>query len=478
MLRPESAKTRGILAKMSPEIMPNSGNAAKILPEAEPVGDFAAAKTAKATKPAFTLPPAAKSLQTAAPAAAVPRHKQRSFFLLPLFVAGLSSAIIALLGNIALQQAGFYPGSAQSLPPAAPIIAAKAERQAAAEIQALFAQKAQQLDEQTAQAAQILQNIAHKAAQMQQNRPQNSGEPPITAAEIAEFNHRLAKQAREQAANNRALAALKDAIIATQRRNQEILFKTNALREEVALLYEKQRQAQNGAAQLLALQNLQTAFDSDAPYSAELQVFGAALPQALNAPAAAFMPSEPEQKQGNRQPKTLKQEPGQAARQPAQYPTIGEALARYQAGGLPNKAVLARNFTLLVDRLAAQGADEEQSGNLPQNWQNRLARWITVRPQGKISGSAAGAVLARMETALTEGDYKTALLEAAALPPPAQAAAKPYMDIIRLRLAANAFFRQVAQAVFSPDRLAANPDSGGGGGLMTKSGEETKPHTP
>ncbi|KAA6206165.1 MAG: hypothetical protein DU430_02080 [Candidatus Tokpelaia sp.] len=413
------------------------------------------------------------------PAAAVPGRKQCSLFLLPLFIAGLSGAIIALLGNNALQQAGFYPGSAQLPPPAAPVIAAETGMQAqaaAAEIEALFAQKAQQLDEQTAQAAQILQDIAHKTAQIQQNRPQNSDEAPITAAESAEFKHRLAHQAREQAANNRALAALKEAIIATQRRNQEILFKTNALREEVALLDKKQRQAQNGAAQLLALQSLQTAFASGAPYAAELQIFGAAMPQALNTPAAAFMPAEPEQKQGNPQRETPKQEPGQAAGQTAQYPTMGEALARYQAGGLPNKAVLARDFTLLADRLAAQGADAEQSGNLRQSWQNRLARWITVRPQGKTGGLAAGAVLARMETALTEGDYKTALGEAAALPPQAQAAAKPYMDIIRLRLAANAFFRQAAQAVFSPARPAADPVSGSD--IMTKSGEETKPHTP
>jgi len=420
---------------MPPEKTIKTGNAAQIVPEAEPVGAVAPASAGNTAKAAAALPRPAG-----------PKRPRRYYGLLPLFAAAAGGAVLALLGFIGLQQASFYPGAARPQPPAAPSKAAALEAEAAkAQIEALFAQKSRLFNEQTAEAAQIVQNIAHQAEQNRAAAP--------AAADSEAMARRLAGAARAQAANSRAIDILKDRIAVDERRNQDLMFKTNALREEVALLYAKGQQAQGETARLLALQNLQAAFDSGAPYAAELQLFSAALPQALAAPMAAFTPAQPEPGAA----KEAGQRPPAGAGVPGGL-TIGAALAHYQAAGLPNKAVLARDFTLLADRLAAQGL-EDSSGSAPAaGWRSRLGRWIMIRPQGPVAGKAAAAGLARLEEALAGGDYKSALAEADALPPPLQQAIRPYSDIIRLRLAAAAFFRRAAQAIFVPAGALATAD--------------------
>jgi len=439
---------------MPPEKTIKTGNAAQIVPEAEPVGAVAPASTIKTAKAAAdkAAAPRQESKAAAAPPrpAAAPRPR-RYYGLLPLFAAAAGGAALALLGAAGLQQAGFYPGAARPQPPAAPLIAAEGDKEAVkAQIEALFAQKSRLLGAQTAEAAQIVQNIANQAEQNRAAAP--------AAADSEAMARRLAGAARAQAANSRAIDILKDRIAVDERRNQDLMFKTNALREEVALLYAKGQQAQGETARLLALQNLQAAFDSGAPYAAELQLFSAALPQALAAPMAAFTPAQPEPgaaKEAEQKPPISQPAAGAAA--PGAV-TIGAALARYQAAGLPNKAVLARDFTLLADRLAAQGLEDSPDNAPAAGWRNRLGRWIMIRPQGPVAGKAAAAGLARLEAALAEGDYKSALAEADALPPPLQKAIRPYSDIIRLRLAADNFFRHTAQAIFVPAGALATAD--------------------
>lgn len=381
-------------------------------PKAEPAGDFAAAKNAP------------------------PKPRRRFLFaraFLPLGAAAFSGAAIALLAA-ALAPVQFFPFAAETKPQAAlwPPNAAGSAAQTAA-VNALFAEKSRQLSRQTAEAAQILQDLTDKAAAAQQSGQQNNTETAAAKADWGSLSRRLDNQAREQAAERRAdrqaLSALQGNIALLDRHRQEILRQIAVLQQTVRVLSAGRQQAQRQTAQLLALQNLQNAFSSGAPYAAEMHSFNAVCADILaDAPVS---------------------------------PLLAAGFARYQASGLPNKAMLARQFTQAAKQAAAAAEGEPASGFWP-DMRRRLAKWVSVRPQGAAMGAAAGAVLARMETALAAGDDQAALAEAEALPEQMQAELRPYTDIMRLRPAADAFFRQTAQAIALPDKTAENSSAPAG----------------
>lgn len=366
-----------------------------------------AAKTDKTAENAAPEAAAKEADKTAKTAAKHKTARQKTPLGLLLFAAGLSGGIIALIAGAYLAQKGARP-PAFIAPPAA---AAQAEMQAyEARLNARLAENARSLT------ARLDSRFEALAAELQQ-AAQTENAAPSDAAEIAALQKQIEvlqseSRARRQAAelSERALIEVKD----------NLSEQAAALRAEISALAAKRQNGQKQMTQLLALQNFQNAFDSGAPYAAQLQVFNAAFPHIW--------------------PET------------ADSAAVSAALARYQDSGLPDKALILAEFTALADRLAAEdAANSENSGAEPSFWQKAaefLSPWLRVRPQGETQGSSPAALLAQTEAKLAKGEDKAALAAALKLPAPLRGQAEACLAPLSLRLAANAAFTRAAQSLF------------------------------
>ena len=123
--------------------------------------------------------------------------------------------------------------------------------------------------------------------------------------------------------------------------------------------------------------------------------------------------------------------------------------------GVPTAAQLARGFSEVARAVVAAGAGDEADGLL-SGVLRRLGEVITVRPVGNVTGSGAGAVVARAEYRLAGGDLTGAITELDGLAGPAAEAAVAWRAEADARLAADAAFADFA------GKAVARFASGGG----------------
>ncbi|WP_448205258.1 mitofilin family membrane protein [Azospirillum sp. sgz302134] len=114
-----------------------------------------------------------------------------------------------------------------------------------------------------------------------------------------------------------------------------------------------------------------------------------------------------------------------------------DAVAGYAAKGVPTQPQLADRFQSLSSDIVR--ADNQGEGG---DWVNqvtgKLATLVTVRRQGGgVVGDSAGAVVARAEAAVQEGNLAKAVEELGALKGPAANTAAPWVADAKARLAAN-----------------------------------------
>ncbi len=121
-------------------------------------------------------------------------------------------------------------------------------------------------------------------------------------------------------------------------------------------------------------------------------------------------------------------------------PTMMETLAGLEphaATGIATTPALAARFPSVADAVARAA-----TGSGGEGWSDRvvdkLLSLVTVRSTGQAAARAGGidAVLAEAEAALAGGDLKTAADIVARIEGPAAAAAAPWLQEARLRLAA------------------------------------------
>lgn len=422
---------------------------------------------------------------------APPPPPKRQHCFLPFFAAAGAGSILTLAAAALLSFFGLPLLAPIPAPP--PVITVEVQKQDGnsraqnSQITALLTRKTedlrQELQQQTEQAQQnmqiMLENALQKLTAGRQQSEQESQSADITeniaklAANIAEFNSSRAEETqklqalqaekmrywaemrqslqdmrRSSGSSEKNIALLQQTAEETGHRNQKILATANALRGEITLLQEKQRQEQTQITRFMALQNLQAAFSRNIPYKAELTLFNAAFPQALE----RIVISAP-----------IRAANGTVKQSPAGRTNLGAALAQYRETGLPDKTALSHDFSLAADALADKWEMRERQlkGDSESGyWQKiraALAPWIIIRPQRQASGSAAAAVLTRIEQALPQGDYRFALAEAEKLPPAFQADIQKWTNIMRLQLAADSFFQQTAELLFAAEpAFAAN----------------------
>jgi uroporphyrinogen-III synthase len=105
--------------------------------------------------------------------------------------------------------------------------------------------------------------------------------------------------------------------------------------------------------------------------------------------------------------------------------------------GVPSLAELQRTFPATARDVVAAGYGASEDGVLGDVL-NRVSQVVTVRPVGEVEGDSSGAIVARAEGHLDQGDLAAALDELKGLSETAAAAAAPWRARAEQRLAADA----------------------------------------
>jgi hypothetical protein len=107
------------------------------------------------------------------------------------------------------------------------------------------------------------------------------------------------------------------------------------------------------------------------------------------------------------------------------------------ASGVPSLAELQRSFPATARDIVAAGYGASEDGMLGDVL-NRVSQVVTVRPVGEVEGDSPGAIVARAEGHVDQGDLAAALDELKALPADASAAAAGWRQRAEQRLSADA----------------------------------------
>ena len=136
----------------------------------------------------------------------------------------------------------------------------------------------------------------------------------------------------------------------------------------------------------------------------------------------------------------------------ADDPAILPLLAPLEAGaarGVPTRADLRARF----DKVATEIARRDTAAAAEGWWRpiaDRLSSLISVRRVGNVEGSGTTAVLARAEQRLAADDLAGAVTELEALQGEAAEAARPWLDDVRARLAADAALARLSAHFLRP----------------------------
>ena len=301
--------------------------------------------------------------------------------------AGILGGLIALLAAGSMQYAGYLP-------------AALPEKSAGENPAALEALRTE-IDGLKQQLATIPADIQptdalEKRLAALEARPQAPGADPEAQSRVAALEERL--NTLQQTATQGEAAA-----------NQKIADLTSRLAEAENTL--KQRPGETAVSKTIAATYLKAAVDRGDPFLTELETF------------AALSPDDP----------------------------AIAGLRPLAAAGLRSKVDLVRSFDAIA-RAVMDAVNQPVAG---EGWTDRLlssARsLVSVRPVGNVEGAYPGAILARMEDKLKNGDLKGAALEWEALPENARKASADFKQALDNRIKAD----ELTGALVEPPKTSA-----------------------
>ncbi len=115
------------------------------------------------------------------------------------------------------------------------------------------------------------------------------------------------------------------------------------------------------------------------------------------------------------------------------------------ATGVPTKADLTKRFEPVANAMIdAMNQPVEGEGMMDRLFASARSL-VSVRPVGNVEGTDAGAIVARMEDKLKNGDARGAALEWEALPAPAKNAAADFKSLLDKRVKADELTRGLAE---------------------------------
>lgn len=290
--------------------------------------------------------------------------------------AGILGGLVALAAAGSMQYAGY-------LPAASPETGTSSAAPASSEMDALRAE----IDGLKQQLATIPADLApttdlEKRIAALEARPSGTGEDPEAKAKLDELEQRLV--ALQQASTNMDSAASRTIADLTARLDSA----------EKTL---KERPGEAAVSRTIAATYLKAAVDRGEPFLTELETFSALAPED---PAIA-------------------------------------GLKPLAANGIPSRSALSGNF-YGVAKAIVNAVNQPVAG---EGWTDRLlssARsLVSIRPVGNVEGTDAGAILARIEERLKNGDLKGASLEWEALPEAGRLASEDFKRQLDDRIKAD-----------------------------------------
>lgn len=110
-----------------------------------------------------------------------------------------------------------------------------------------------------------------------------------------------------------------------------------------------------------------------------------------------------------------------------------ESLRAFAAEGVATRAELAAQADAAANAMiAAARPVDPDAGMLDKLWGSAMGL-VRVRPIGMVEGNGVPEIVARIDAAVTAGDYERAMAEFDTLPQAAQAAGEPFMARLRAR---------------------------------------------
>jgi len=381
-------------------------------------------KAAKAKK--------AAALKGRVPVAQKEEARHNKFGYVVSLFAGVTGGIIAVAGITALQKARILPafatGSQQveilsdagfeneiaelrnqlaGLSSAQDnIVPVRREPQAAADAQQNAANAAATI---IADVEKKAQSALDAVGQIRKELAENPNEAAITA-----LQETVMQRIRGLEDKLKELDELKQDISVTQSATQNHENKLEILKKDMESLAEQKRKDGAGMTLLVAANALKAAVDRGSSYVNELRTFKAVAPQDFSL----------------------------------------DLLEKYAGKGLPSASELSRHFARIADRIAQTESTIPVDAGLGEKLWAYARELVATRPVGDVEGDTPGAIAARMEVAISEGDYVRALNEWQTLPDHAKVVSADFMTILQARYDVdNLLSRFVSTALSYPVRV-------------------------
>ncbi|AZO52142.1 MULTISPECIES: COG4223 family protein [unclassified Mesorhizobium] len=109
-------------------------------------------------------------------------------------------------------------------------------------------------------------------------------------------------------------------------------------------------------------------------------------------------------------------------------------LRAYAEKGVPTRTEIASQMDAAANAMVAAATPVDQNAGLLQNLMSSAESLVKVRPIGAVEGPGAPETVARMEVAVTQGDYAKALSEYDTLPEAAKAAGADFAGKLKARI--------------------------------------------
>lgn len=335
--------------------------------------------------------------------------------------AGVVGALIALAGAAALQWAGALPAprSESAALDSASLHVLRGEietlkQQAAAETGDPDPALVQSLGESTSRIDALSTTIEQLQAELA--AVQSEAGAPADASALQALEARLAEvEASADAGGensaaldgvNQQMTELSDSVRSATDGTAAQAGRLDALEQRVAEMAERveAQTAEPGMAMAVAATSLKSAIDRGAPFMMELETYAAIAPE---------------------------------------MPQIA-ALRDLAASGVPTRTEIEAETADAAGRMIAASTPANSNASFIERMFTSAQSLVEVRPVGSIEGDSAGAIVARMEVALNQGDYEKAVEEFETLSEPAQVAGREFIGKVQARAAAD---RLVAEAL-------------------------------
>jgi hypothetical protein len=133
------------------------------------------------------------------------------------------------------------------------------------------------------------------------------------------------------------------------------------------------------------------------------------------------------------------------------------SLRDYAADGVPTLTQLIERFGPVANDIVATGQGLDENASVTDRLMSSARSLVQVRPVGNVEGEGPGAIAARIEARLKDGDLAGAIEQWETLPDAAKDVSQDFIAQVRARQTAD----QLVGSVLTDAMSATQPDNGG-----------------